>query len=84
MTNKLLQALELDKNNNWNAAHKIVQEINHPLAFWIHAYLHRKEGDSGNASFWYSSASRSFPNYSLEQEWKEIHDEIKGNSESQL
>ncbi len=77
MKSKLLKALELDKNTDWEAAHKIVQEIDHPHAFWIHAYLHRKEGDNGNASFWYSRAHKRMPGYSLLQEWQEIHDEIK-------
>ena len=73
---KLLLALETEKNGNWNKAHEIVQEMNHQLAFWIHAYLHRKEPDLSNASYWYYRAGKTMPKYSFEQEWKEIFEFI--------
>jgi hypothetical protein len=57
---------------NWEKAHKIIQNISGKDAAWVHAYLHRKEGDSGNASYWYSRAGRPFSNKTLEQEWEEI------------
>jgi hypothetical protein len=41
-------------------------------AAWIHAYLHRKEGDEGNAGYWYRRAGKKMPDYSLENEWEEI------------
>lgn len=52
--------------------HKITQDINGKDAAWVHAYLHRKEGDSGNASYWYSRAGKSFSNKTLDEEWEEI------------
>lgn len=73
LTEKLLRALDIEKKGNWNKAHGIVQDIEHPFAYWIHAYLHRKEPDLINASYWYSRAKQSMPQYSYEQEWKEIY-----------
>ena len=76
MEKELLKSLELDKNDNWEAAHSIVQDMQHPLAFWIHAYLHRKEPDINNAAYWYSRAGKSMPDYSFEKEWEEIYNFI--------
>jgi len=74
---KLLAALKTEKNGNWDEAHRIVQEMNHVLAFWIHAYLHRKEPDLSNASYWYNRAGKTMPGYSFEQEWNEIFEFIE-------
>ena len=41
-------------------------------AAWVHAYLHRKEGDSSNAAYWYRRAGKDLPQTSLEHEWREI------------
>jgi hypothetical protein len=73
----LLKALETEKAGNWNKAHEMVQDLQHPLAYWIHAYLHRKEPDLYNASYWYSRAKKPMPEYSFDKEWKEISDFIK-------
>ena len=72
MKKKLLEALEIEKKGDWNKAHEIVQDLNHPQAYWIHAYLHRKEPDLWNAEYWYSRAKQTMPNYSFEKEWNEI------------
>lgn len=77
---KLIEALELDKKGDWDAAHRIVQEIEDSRAYWIHAYLHRKEGDLGNSSYWYSRARRTMPDMGLDEEWQVIFDEIRGES----
>ncbi len=71
-----LKALWYDRKKNWEEAHSIVQDINDSNAAWIHAYLHRKEGDPGNADYWYSRAGRKRPSISLEQEWEEIVKEL--------
>lgn len=76
MKEKLLEALELDKNGDWQGAHRIVQDIGNQPAFWIHAYLHREEPDLANASYWYTRARRTMPKYSTKQEWQEIYDAI--------
>lgn len=72
---KLIAALEVEKKGNWDKAHEIVQVMHHELAYWIHAYLHRKEPDLSNASYWYSRAGKKMPKsgYSFEKEWNEIY-----------
>ena len=73
----LLNALETEKAGDWNKAHEMVQNLHHTFAFWIHGYLHRKEPDLMNASYWYSRAKKPMPEYSYEQEWNEISHFIK-------
>ena len=67
-----LTALWHEKRGEWSKAHEIVQEMNDANAAWIHAYLHRKEGNKGNAAYWYSRADKQFPTCSSDQEWSEI------------
>jgi hypothetical protein len=68
----LLKALWHDARGEWNNAHDLAQEVNTQDGSWIHAYLHRKEGDRSNAQYWYQRANRKMPAYSLQQEWEEI------------
>ena len=75
-TDELKNSLMLDKNGDWDAAHRIVQEIESTASYSIHAYLHRKEGDLGNSQYWYGRAGKPMPDYSLEQEWQELFDYI--------
>ena len=67
-----LQALWFDGKNDWDKAHTIAQDIEDRNGSWVHAYLHRREGDLGNASYWYNRAGRKMPGYSLQEEWREI------------
>jgi len=67
-----LQSLWYDAKGDWNRAHTIIQDIEDKTAAWIHAYLHRKEGDTGNAEYWYHQAGRKKPVITLEEEWGEI------------
>lgn len=67
-----LEALRIDACGDWNKAHQLVQSLDSSKAAWIHAYLHRKEGDIGNAGYWYRRAGRPVRNGDLEQEWREI------------
>ena len=67
-----LKAMWYDGKGDWEMSHNIAQDIHTTSGSWIHAYLHRKEGDNGNASYWYSRAGKKMPVYSLEQEWKEL------------
>lgn len=77
-----LQAMWFDGRGDWNRAHEIAQEIHNKDGAWIHAYLHRKEGDEGNASYWYHQAKRNMPAYALQQEWEEITEFfLKNNGE---
>lgn len=67
-----LQSLWYDAKGNWNKAHEIIQDIEDKNAAWIHAYLHRKEGDVGNADYWYRRADKKRPNITLQEEWEAI------------
>lgn len=73
---KLLHALEADRQGDWDRAHRIVQDIESTDAYWIHAYLHRVEGDLGNAAYWYRRAGRPECRSSLQDEWQQLHDEL--------
>lgn len=67
-----LLALWHDKRGNWDAAHQGAQDIDGPDGAWIHAYLHRKEGDLANAGYWYRRAKRPDCQESLDAEWASI------------
>ena len=71
-----LEALWYDAKKDWDKAHTVVQDIEDKTAAWVHAYLHRKEGDIGNADYWYSRAGRKRPAFNLEQEWDAIVSEL--------
>jgi len=71
-----IKALWYDANGNWDKAHKLIQDINDTNASWIHAYLHRKEGDISNADYWYSKAGKNRPSVSLNTEWEQIANEL--------
>ncbi len=67
-----LKALWYDAKGDWNASHEIAQEMHGGLGSWIHAYLHRKEGDEWNAGYWYRQAGKPFPKISLGEELHEL------------
>lgn len=67
-----LQSLWHDGKGDWEKAHTIIQDTEDETAAWVHAYLHRKEGDKFNANYWYNKAGKPMPAYSLEEEWEEI------------
>jgi hypothetical protein len=73
MSDEVKKALELDRDGNWDEAHAIVQNIDSMDSYWIHAYLHRKEGDLGNSNYWYNRAQKTMPTYELDQEWNELY-----------
>ena len=66
---KVLQALWHEAKGDWQRAHEIVQSVQGEAAERVHAYLHRKEGDLGNASYWYERAGTRVPKIPLEKEW---------------
>jgi hypothetical protein len=68
----LLKALWYDANGDWDKAHKISQSVHTARGSWVHAYLHRKEGDLSNASYWYARAGRDLPLLNLKDEWEKI------------
>jgi hypothetical protein len=67
-----LAGLWWDAKGNWTRAHQSAQQDEGPSGAWVHAYLHRKEGDSSNAAYWYHRADKSPARSSLEDEWLEI------------
>ena len=71
-TSVYLKALWHDAKGNWHKAHELIQDLPDKNASWIHAYLHRKEGDLFNADYWYSKAGIRRPSLSLEEEWKQL------------
>jgi hypothetical protein len=71
-----LRALWHDARGDWDAAHRVAQDIDDETGAWIHAYLHRKEGDLGNAAYWYRHARRPVATGSLDEEWAAIVTEL--------
>lgn len=69
---RALQALWHDARGNWDAAHGVAQDISTLDGAWVHAYLHRKEGDISNARYWYSRASKPEPTGTLDTERDDI------------
>lgn len=69
-----LQALWHDAHGDWEKAHEVCQQAKSREGDWVHAYLHRKEGDAGNAGYWYARAGQTMPveGLSLEAEWAQI------------
>jgi hypothetical protein len=67
---------------NWDQAHKIVQDESSADAAWVHAYLHRVEGDLGNAGYWYRQAGRPVATDSLESEWERIVAALLGSAQA--
>lgn len=68
----VLQALWYAGKNEWDTAHTIAQDINTKEGSWVHAYLHRVEGDIGNASYWYHRAGKPLATGDLNKEWQSI------------
>ena len=68
----LVEALWWDAKGDWSRAHEIAQDIASPQASWVHAYLHRKEGDASNAGYWYARAGKPHASQALETEWNDI------------
>ncbi|MEO8820343.1 MAG: hypothetical protein ABI374_05860 [Ginsengibacter sp.] len=71
-----LKALWFDAKDDWEKAHVLIQDVGDKNAAWIHAYLHRKEGDIFNADYWYNRAGKKRPDISLEKEWGEIAERL--------
>ena len=67
-----LHSLWLDGKGDWNKAHSLIDHLEDTDAAFLHAYLHRKEGDLGNASYWYRRAGKTKPNIGLAEEWEQM------------
>jgi len=67
-----LVALWWAAKGDWDKAHKVAQEQDDQSSAWVHAYLHRVEGDLSNAGYWYRRAGRPASAEPLEGEWAQI------------
>lgn len=67
-----LKSLWYDAKGDWNQAHTQVDHLKDLESAWVHAYLHRKEGDIWNADYWYNKARKIRPALSLEEEWEQL------------
>src|SRR5678816_441460 len=71
-----LAGLRWDAKGDWTRAHESAQQDEGPSGAWVHAYLHRKEGDDSNAEYWYRRASKTPSRAPLEREWTEIAESL--------
>lgn len=67
-----LAGLWWDGKGDWVRAHESAQQDEGRDGSWVHAYLHRKEGDQGNSAYWYRRAGKSVCRETLEAEWLSI------------
>ena len=75
LKNQLLKAVKLAQDGDWDAAHCIVQDYNDYISCWIHAVLHKIEGDESNSRYWYARCDASFEDYTeTSQELDAIED----------
>lgn len=74
------QALWHARAGKWDAAHDLCQDVPGTAGSWIHAWLHREEGDLGNAAYWYARAGREMPGRGVSpaEEWLAIAGELLG------
>lgn len=73
-----LLALWHAEQGDWHRAHAIVQDDEGSAAAWVHAYLHRVEGDISNAGYWYRRAGKPASDLPLSQEWEAISMSLLG------
>ena len=73
-----LRAMWEDAKGNWSGAHAIAQGIEDEMGSWIHAYLHRKEGELANAGYWYRRAGKPAAHDTLDDEWDRIVSSLLG------
>jgi hypothetical protein len=70
------KVLDLAKAGDWDASHKLVQVHSDNLSCLIHGYLHRVEGDLGNAAYWYGRGGTKLPGNELEAEWQRLYAKV--------
>lgn len=71
-----VRALWHQAEGNWDEAHRLVQGENTEAAAWVHAFLHRVEGDASNAAYWYGIAGQANCDGALSSEWREIASQL--------
>ncbi|MEM6401462.1 MAG: hypothetical protein AAF757_14705 [Cyanobacteria bacterium P01_D01_bin.116] len=67
-----LQGLWYDKKYGWDEAHELLGDASDTDSAWVHAYLHRREGDLNNARYWYNRSGKPESKVSLDEEWNQI------------
>jgi hypothetical protein len=72
------QGLWWDAKGDWDRAHRCAQDQDDAQGAWVHAYLHRKEGDAANAGYWYRRAGKPAASGSLDTEWEVIARALAG------
>jgi hypothetical protein len=72
----LLRALWHECHGDWDRAHTIVQDIHDADGAWIHAHVHRREGDQSNAAYWYRMAGRPVSQGDMDEAWRDIVSEL--------
>ncbi len=68
----VLKALWHQANGDWDTAHEIAQSEKSSEGDWLHAFLHRDEGDLSNAGYWYRRANKPVASGSVESEWEQL------------
>ncbi|MEX0600354.1 MAG: hypothetical protein WD423_12400 [Rhodothermales bacterium] len=71
-----LLALWYEKKGDWQKAHELVQDESDHESAWVHAYLHRREGDLSNAKYWYRRCGRPVCSDELDREWRKISEAL--------
>ncbi len=74
-----LQALWREAKGDWQGAHALAQAADDAEGAWVHAYLHRVEGDLANAGYWYRRAGRPAADGPLAEEWSAIASALLGD-----
>jgi hypothetical protein len=77
-----LAALWHAGKGDWSEAHRLVQDEADAVSAWVHAHLHRQEGDLGNAGYWYRRAKKPTASGAIEAEWNEIARDLLDHSRS--
>jgi hypothetical protein len=77
-----LVGLWWDAKGDWTRAHESAQQDEGPEGSWVHAYLHRKEGDQSNAAYWYGRAGKPVCREPLDTEWLSIAKDLLGYPET--
>ncbi len=78
----VLEALWWVRKGDWEKAHDLAQEADSRDGHWVHAHLHRMEGDFANASYWYGRAGKTAQSSAFEEEWKTIAVSLLENEQS--
>jgi hypothetical protein len=75
---RAVEALWYEAKGEWGKAHELIQAEDDATGAWVHAYLHRKEGDASNAAYWYRRAGEPMSHVPLEVEWEQIVERLLG------